>query len=253
MTAMTTERRAEHLRELAHGIMSEVSRVIVGQTEVIRDTVVALIAGQNVLLEGVPGLGKTQLVRTLSEVLDLTFSRIQFTPDLMPADITGTNVLVEPADGRRGFRFESGPIFAHLVLADEINRATPKDPVGAAGSHAGAAGQRGPGGPRARPAVLRHGHAKPDRDGGHLSVARGPGRPVHVQAGRGLSVQRRAGRDHRPHHRRPGPRRLHRRDGRRPDRHGGSSPGAWPSRRTWSPTWSRWSRPRTRPTPAPMR
>ena len=126
MTAMTTERRAEHLRELAHGIMSEVSRVIVGQNEVIRDTVVALIAGQNVLLEGVPGLGKTQLVRTLSQVLDLTFSRIQFTPDLMPADITGTNVLVEPADGRRGFRFEYGPIFANLVLADEINRATPK-------------------------------------------------------------------------------------------------------------------------------
>ncbi|MCY3782899.1 MAG: MoxR family ATPase [Chloroflexi bacterium] len=123
---MTTERRAEHLRELAHGIMSEVSRVIVGQTEVIRDTVVALIAGQNVLLEGVPGLGKTQLVRTLSQVLDLSFSRIQFTPDLMPADITGTNVLVEPADGRRGFRFEPGPVFAHLVLADEINRATPK-------------------------------------------------------------------------------------------------------------------------------
>ena len=126
MTTMTTERRAEHLRELAHGIMSEVSRVIVGQTEVIRDTVVALIAGQNVLLEGVPGLGKTQLVRTLSQVLDLSFSRIQFTPDLMPADITGTNVLVEPADGRRGFRFEPGPVFAHLVLADEINRATPK-------------------------------------------------------------------------------------------------------------------------------
>ena len=126
MTTMTTERRAEHLRELAHRIMSEVSRVIVGQTEVIRDTVVALIAGQNVLLEGVPGLGKTQLVRTLSQVLDLSFSRIQFTPDLMPADITGTNVLVEPADGRRGFRFEAGPIFAHLVLADEINRATPK-------------------------------------------------------------------------------------------------------------------------------
>ncbi len=126
MTTMTTERRAEHLRDLAHGIMSEVSRVIVGQTEVIRDTVVALIAGQNVLLEGVPGLGKTQLVRTLSQVLDLSFSRIQFTPDLMPADITGTNVLVEPADGRRGFRFEPGPVFAHLVLADEINRATPK-------------------------------------------------------------------------------------------------------------------------------
>ncbi len=126
MTTMTTERRAEYLRELAHSIMSEVSRVIVGQTEVIRDTVVALIAGQNVLLEGVPGLGKTQLVRTLSQVLDLSFSRIQFTPDLMPADITGTNVLVEPSDGRRGFRFEAGPIFAHLVLADEINRATPK-------------------------------------------------------------------------------------------------------------------------------
>ncbi len=126
MTVATTEQRAEQFRELAHSVMSEVSRVIVGQGEVIHDTVTALIAGQNVLLEGVPGLGKTQLVRTLGQVLDLTFSRIQFTPDLMPADITGTNVLVDSPDGHRSFRFEAGPLFAHLVLADEINRATPK-------------------------------------------------------------------------------------------------------------------------------
>lgn len=126
MSVATTEQRAEEFRELAQNVISEVSRVIVGQDEVIRDTVTALIAGQNVLLEGVPGLGKTQLVRTIGQVLDLTFSRIQFTPDLMPADITGTNVLVDSPDGHRSFRFEAGPLFAQLVLADEINRATPK-------------------------------------------------------------------------------------------------------------------------------
>jgi MoxR-like ATPase len=99
--------------------------VVVGQDEVVRETVIALLAGGHVLLEGVPGLGKTLLVRTLGAALDLSFSRIQFTPDLMPADITGTTVLQEEAS-RRGFVFQPGPIFAHLVLADEINRATPK-------------------------------------------------------------------------------------------------------------------------------
>jgi MoxR-like ATPase len=104
----------------------EVHKVIVGLDEIVDQVLVALFAGGHVLLEGVPGLGKTLLVRTLAGCLDLSFSRIQFTPDLMPADIIGTNIIVEDADGRRHFQFERGPVFAHILLADEVNRATPK-------------------------------------------------------------------------------------------------------------------------------
>jgi len=100
--------------------------VIVGHEPVIHQTLTCLLAGGHALLEGVPGLGKTLLVRALGEALSLSFSRIQFTPDLMPADITGTNIVAEDASGARSFRFQGGPIFANLVLADEINRATPK-------------------------------------------------------------------------------------------------------------------------------
>src|SRR5205807_3074750 len=103
-----------------------VQEVFLGQPEVTRETVIAFLAGGHLLLEGVPGLGKTLLVRTLAAALRLTFSRIQFTPDLMPADITGTTILREDEHGRRIFAFQPGPLFAHLVLADEINRATPK-------------------------------------------------------------------------------------------------------------------------------
>lgn len=103
----------------------EISKGIIGQKDVIRQVILAMLAGGNVLLEGMPGLGKTMLVRTISEVLALTFKRIQFTPDLMPSDVTGTNIMVKE-DARSSFRFEQGPIFANLVLADEINRATPK-------------------------------------------------------------------------------------------------------------------------------
>lgn len=99
---------------------------MVGQDTVVEGTLGAIFAGGHVLLEGVPGLGKTLLVRTLGEVLDLSFSRIQFTPDLMPADILGTNLVMEGPDGRKAFEFQHGPVFANLVLADEINRATPK-------------------------------------------------------------------------------------------------------------------------------
>ena len=99
---------------------------IVGQRPVVEGVVDALLAGGHVLLEGVPGLGKTALVRALAEALDLTFSRVQFTPDLMPADITGTNIIVEDAGGGRRFEFQPGPVFANILLADEINRATPK-------------------------------------------------------------------------------------------------------------------------------
>jgi MoxR-like ATPase len=109
----------------ARAIEREIGKVIVGQEEAIRGILTCLLAGGHALLEGVPGLGKTMLVRTLSQVLDLSFSRIQFTPDLMPADITGTNIIAEEG-GSRGFQFQGGPIFANIVLADEINRATPK-------------------------------------------------------------------------------------------------------------------------------
>jgi MoxR-like ATPase len=104
---------------------AEIQKVIVGQAEVIRHVLIALFAGGHVLLEGVPGLGKTMLIRTLGQALDLHLSRIQFTPDLMPADIVGTEILSDD-DGKRSFHFQPGPIFANLVLADEINRAPPK-------------------------------------------------------------------------------------------------------------------------------
>jgi MoxR-like ATPase len=107
-------------------IREEVGKMIVGHREIIDGVITAMLAGGNVLLEGVPGLGKTMLVRTLSQTLGLHFSRIQFTPDLMPTDILGTTILVEGDDGSKEFRFERGPIFANIVLADEINRATPK-------------------------------------------------------------------------------------------------------------------------------
>jgi MoxR-like ATPase len=116
----------EQFRHIAALIEAEVGRYIVGQREVIRHTLICLLAGGHVLLEGVPGLGKTMLVRTLAKVLDLRFARIQFTPDLMPADIVGTDILEEREDGRREFRFRPGPVFTNLLLADEINRATPK-------------------------------------------------------------------------------------------------------------------------------
>jgi MoxR-like ATPase len=113
-------------RETAAVIEAEVGKVIVGQKEVVRHVLIGILGGGHVLLEGVPGLGKTMLVRTLSQALDIQFSRIQFTPDLMPADITGTDIMEEGSDGRRAFRFQTGPVFANLILADEINRATPK-------------------------------------------------------------------------------------------------------------------------------
>ena len=113
-------------REVYNSLREEIGKVIVGQNAIVDGTLNALFANGHVLLEGVPGLGKTLLVRTLSQVLDLSFNRIQFTPDLMPADVLGTNMVHETDDGKRAFEFLHGPIFAHLVLADEINRATPK-------------------------------------------------------------------------------------------------------------------------------
>ncbi|MBS1723357.1 MAG: AAA family ATPase [Armatimonadetes bacterium] len=126
MNVFDGQEAAAWFRKTFADLRSEVGKVIVGQDDVVESVLVCLAANGHVLLEGMPGLGKTLLVRTVSECLGLDFSRIQFTPDMMPADVTGTNVLASSESGQRAFEFRKGPIFANLVLADEINRATPK-------------------------------------------------------------------------------------------------------------------------------
>src|SRR5215475_7479072 len=125
-TATEMQERAEQFRKAYAQVQDEIGKVIVGHTDIVHGVLTCLFVGGHALLEGVPGLGKTLLVRTLSQVLDLSFNRIQFTPDLMPSDIIGTNIISESEGGKRSFSFQSGPIFAQIVLADEINRATPK-------------------------------------------------------------------------------------------------------------------------------
>ena len=124
--AAEIKQRMERARRSFDELKAEMARIIVGNEELIEQVFIALVCGGHCLLEGVPGLGKTLMVRSLGDILSLSFSRIQFTPDLMPADITGTNVLTDDSSGRKIFEFQRGPVFAHIVLADEINRATPK-------------------------------------------------------------------------------------------------------------------------------
>jgi len=122
----SAEMTLEAFQQTSRAIKNEISQVIVGQEEIIQHTLIAIIVGGHVLLEGVPGLGKTLLIRTLARALELRFNRIQFTPDLMPSDIIGTEILEDDRDSKRRFRFQPGPIFVNLLMADEINRATPK-------------------------------------------------------------------------------------------------------------------------------
>ncbi len=125
-TEGSMETQAAEFRERYQAVREQISRVIVGHDEIIHGVLTCLFVGGHALLEGVPGLGKTLLIRTLAQTLDLDFNRIQFTPDLMPADILGTNMVMETPDGRKAFEFQPGPIFTQICLADEINRATPK-------------------------------------------------------------------------------------------------------------------------------
>lgn len=123
---MEMKERVEIFRDDFHRVMEEIGKVIVGQRDIIEGILSCLFANGHVLLEGLPGLGKTLMVSTMSDALDLLFQRMQFTPDLMPADIIGTNIVVDTESGGKEFRFQPGPIFANVVLADEVNRATPK-------------------------------------------------------------------------------------------------------------------------------
>jgi MoxR-like ATPase len=126
MTIENMAEQANQFRQRFAAVQAEIGKVIVGHTDIVQGVLTGLFVGGHILLEGVPGLGKTLLVRTIGTVLDLKFSRIQFTPDLMPSDILGTNLITEGPDGKRLFTFQPGPVFAQILLADEINRATPK-------------------------------------------------------------------------------------------------------------------------------
>ena len=123
---MSVEDQVQQFRTKFHRIKVEVQKRIIGQDDVVEDILICLFANGHALIEGVPGLGKTRMIQTLSEVLDLSFKRIQFTPDMMPSDITGTTILVEDQQGQKRFEFQAGPVFSQVILADEINRATPR-------------------------------------------------------------------------------------------------------------------------------
>jgi MoxR-like ATPase len=163
-------------------MLGEIRKVIVGQDRVIEEVLIALFARGHCLLVGVPGLAKTLLISTLSEILDLDFNRIQFTPDLMPSDITGTDILQEDAaTGRRKFQFLKGPIFTNILLADEINRTPPKTQGRALAIDAGIQSHRRRQHLSPRPAVFRSGNAKPHRTGRDLPAAGSAARPFHVE------------------------------------------------------------------------
>ena len=187
-----TEEVVARVVEGRRRIGDELRKVVVGQDDAVDQVLIALFTGGHCLLTGVPGLAKTLLVRTLAEILDLSFKRIQFTPDLMPADITGTEVL-DDTGGTRALRFVRGPVFAHVLLADEINRTPPKTQAALLEAmqeyHVTAGGRD----VRARAAVPGARDAEPDRAGGHLSAARSAARSLHVQHRDGLPLGGRRG------------------------------------------------------------
>ncbi len=194
------------VQQLAHAYKSmtdQLGKVIVGQSEVIEQVLTAMFCQGHILLVGVPGLAKTLLVRTIADVLQLSFKRVQFTPDLMPSDITGTDVLEEDrTTGKRAFRFVRGPLFANILLADEINRTPPKTQAAlleAMQEHRVTVRRNHLRTPRT---LLRPGHPEPHRAGRHLSPARSPARPLHVHDHRPLPLAGRGNPDHETGHQR---------------------------------------------------
>ncbi len=188
MDSQTVQESIARLNKAYDQIREQMSKVIVGQSDVVDQLLIALFSRGHCLLEGVPGLAKTLMISTLSRCLSMNFARIQFTPDLMPADITGTDVLQENRDtGNREFRFIQGPLFHNVILADEINRTPPK--TQAALLEAMQERQVTVGQTRhiLVRSVFRVGHAKPDRTGRNLRAAGSPARPLHVQGDCGLS------------------------------------------------------------------
>ena len=172
------EKRANEFREAFQRLRDEMGKVLVGQETIIRSVLTAFFAEGHALLEGAPGLGKTAIVRTLAAAAGLKFSRIQFTPDLMPSDIIGTNLIVEDAHGTKRFRFEPGPVFANILLGGRDQPGDPQDTKRSPRSHAGAARHRG-GRTALDPAALScAGHPKSDRNGRHLPAARGATRSI---------------------------------------------------------------------------
>ena len=173
-------------------ILEQVHKIIVGQAEVIDLVLIALLSKGHSLLVGVPGLAKTLLIRTLARVLQLDFNRIQFTPDLMPSDITGTDILDDTTEGRRSFRFIRGPIFTQILLADEINRTSPKTAGGPFAGHAGTARDGRWEGALSESAVFRSRDPEPRGAGRHIPAARSAVGQVHVRD-RGVVSQPRGG------------------------------------------------------------
>ena len=166
------EQAVAQLKQAHENIVAQIRKRIVGMEQVIDEMLISIFANGHCLLVGVPGLAKTLLVSSLAESLSLSFKRIQFTPDLMPSDITGTEILQDdPKTGERKFKFLRGPVFANLLLADEINRTPPKNAGGAAGGHAGKEGLDRRRGSSFGGAVLCAGHAKPDRAGRNVSAS----------------------------------------------------------------------------------
>ena len=198
--AESIEKRAAQFAERYKAVYKQLGRVIVGHNDIVHGVLTCLFVGGHCLLEGVPGLGKTLLVRTLAQTLDLDFSRIQFTPDLMPADILGTNMIIEDRNGPPRVSVPEGADL-HADLPGGRNQpGHAEDAVGPARSHAGAEHQHRRRSVPAQAAVLRDGHAEPDRAGRHVPAARSAARPLLLQAGGRLLQPRRAEHDHRPHH-----------------------------------------------------
>ena len=194
---MVTEQNIQKFSVQCKAIFEQLGRDVIGMREVVEGAVVAMIAGGNVLLEGVPGVGKTRLVRSLGRVFSLPFSRIQFTPDLMPADVTGTNIIVKDETGNSTSSFQPGPIFSNIILADEINRATPKTQsalLEAMQEHTVTV--MGVSRKLNEPFFVLA-TQKPDRAGRYLSASRSADGPLHVQADCAQSHARRADADRR--------------------------------------------------------